>query len=128
MHKTAAVPRGSGVCSQMYKHTCGICMTAACAQGLFAATSDGLGRKLTGKLPSSVLYFANLIYLAAVLINLLGNLWYWTARREGLGTSTVWLSSIGEPGSHEQQYMICRLLRPLIFIGCSKAHCMQSQP
>lgn len=63
-------------------------------KGLFAATSDGLGRKLTGKLPSSVLYFANLIYLAAVLINLLGNLWYWTARREGLGTSTVWLSSI----------------------------------
>ena len=71
----------------------------AATQGLFAASSDGLGRKLAGMMPSSILYFINLMYSAAVLVNLLGCLWYWTARREGIHSDHVWLRSVGEAPS-----------------------------
>ena len=64
-------------------------------QGLFETSSDGLGRRLAGKLPSSTVYLINLMYSAAVLVNLLGCLWYWTARREGIDSDHVWLASVG---------------------------------
>lgn len=73
-------------------------------QELFAASSgSGIGAKLTEKLPVSVLYLTNLVYSAAVLVNLLGCLWYWTARREGIDSEHIWLRSVGTdrwlPGS-----------------------------
>ncbi|KAK9792471.1 hypothetical protein WJX73_000921 [Symbiochloris irregularis] len=64
-------------------------------RGLFATTAGGLGRKLTGRLSAAVVYFISLVYTAAVLINLLGCLWYWTAAREGLDKPNIWLRDVG---------------------------------
>ncbi|KAK9813286.1 hypothetical protein WJX72_011893 [[Myrmecia] bisecta] len=70
-----------------------------------------LGSRSTGILgkliSSSVIYFMLTVYAACALINLLGCIWYFTARREGLANS--WLTSVAgqdlSASSHPRQYV-----------------------
>lgn len=52
-----------------------------------------MGKKLMGWLPVSYLYLANILYAMAVLINLMGCTWLFTAETEGSDRS--WLIDVG---------------------------------
>ena len=60
---------------------------------MFASSGGQLGKRLNRWVSSTLLYFLNIVYAAAALINFLGCLWYWVARREGVDNS--WLTSVG---------------------------------
>ena len=62
-------------------------------QNMFASSGGQLGKRLNRWVSSTLLYFLNIVYAAAALINFLGCLWYWVARREGVDNS--WLISVG---------------------------------
>ena len=62
-------------------------------QNMFASSGGQLGKRLNKWVSSTLLYFLNIVYAAAALINFLGCLWYWVARREGVDNS--WLISVG---------------------------------
>ena len=51
---------------------------------MFASSGGQLGKRLNRWVSSTLLYFLNIVYAAAALINFLGCLWYWVARREGV--------------------------------------------
>lgn len=53
-----------------------------------------LGRKMLGRIPVTFVYLCNIFYGMAVLVNLLGCLWLFTARCEGYERS--WLTEVGE--------------------------------
>lgn len=63
-------------------------------QNMFASSSSQLGKRLNAWVSSTFLYFISIIYTAAALINFLGCVWYWVARREGLPNS--WLAQVGK--------------------------------
>ena len=52
-----------------------------------------LGRKLMGRIPVTLVYLCNILYGMAVLVNLLGCLWLFTAHCEGIERS--WLTRVG---------------------------------
>ena len=54
-----------------------------------------LGRELLGRIPVTLVYLANIMYGMAVLANLLGCMWLFTARCEGIEHS--WLTEVGAP-------------------------------
>ena len=60
---------------------------------MFASSGGQLGKRLNRWVSSTLLYFLNIVYSATALINFLGCLWYWVARREGVDNS--WLTSVG---------------------------------
>ena len=60
---------------------------------LLMSMGGRLGRKLMGIIPVTLVYLCNIMYGMAVLVNLLGCLWLFTARCEGLDQS--WLVSVG---------------------------------
>eukprot|EP00891_Asterochloris_glomerata_P007207 jgi/Astpho2/7207/Aster-x0763 len=62
-------------------------------KNMFASSGGQLGKRLNRWVSSTLLYFLNIVYAAAALINFLGCLWYWVARREGVTNS--WLTSVG---------------------------------
>ncbi|KAL3152951.1 hypothetical protein ABBQ38_011980 [Trebouxia sp. C0009 RCD-2024] len=62
-------------------------------KNIFASSSSQLGKRLNAWVSSTYLYFFSIIYTAAALINFLGCVWYWVARREGLPNS--WLTQVG---------------------------------
>lgn len=61
---------------------------------LLMSMGGRLGRKLLGRIPVTLVYLCNIFYGMAVLVNLLGCLWLFTARCEGLENS--WLTNVGE--------------------------------
>jgi len=63
-------------------------------QCVFVLSLGGqVGKKLMGWLPVSYLYLANILYAMAVLINLMGCTWLFTAETEGSDRS--WLIDVG---------------------------------
>lgn len=65
-------------------------------QGLFVRALAGhLGQQLLTLLPFTVLYLMHIVYSAAVLINLLGCFWLFTAKVLEDPHSS-WLTSVGE--------------------------------
>lgn len=69
------------------------------AQGVLLMSMGGrLGRKLVGRIPVTLVYLSNIVYGMAVLANLLGCLWLFTARCEGVENS--WLAHVGMPVCH----------------------------
>ncbi|KAK9813287.1 hypothetical protein WJX72_011893 [[Myrmecia] bisecta] len=77
-----------------------------------------LGSRSTGILgkliSSSVIYFMLTVYAACALINLLGCIWYFTARREGLANS--WLTSVVRMPSLHGSYTVCDHLKSMTAI------------
>ncbi|KAK9812616.1 hypothetical protein WJX72_000666 [[Myrmecia] bisecta] len=61
-------------------------------KGVFLQLGSRSGSRFAKLISSSVIYFVLTVYAACALINLLGCIWYFTARREGLANS--WLTSV----------------------------------
>ena len=83
-------------------------------QGLFVRALAGqTGQRLLTLLPFTVLYLLHIVYSAAVLINLLGCFWLFTAKVMEDPHSS-WLTSVGErlcfPMAHGRD-VLCRPLR-----------------
>lgn len=65
-------------------------------QSMFVESLGGdLGGKLLGLLPVWAVYLLDLCYAMAVLINLMGCLWLFTAYTEGI-KGVTWLYDVGE--------------------------------
>ena len=96
---------------------------------LFMSMSGQLSQRLLSLLPVTALYMFNILYAWAVLLNLIGCTWLYTARMEGFESS--WLTSVGAPS------LACRAcpgpegVRPVSARGCVRAwtvSCMHVPP
>lgn len=66
---------------------------------MFALTSSDLGRSLVGVFSTAALYLTTMLYVVAVLVNLLACIWFFTARLEGgLKGATTWMSEVAVSG------------------------------
>jgi CRP-like cAMP-binding protein len=66
---------------------------------MFDLTASDLGRSLMGVFSTAALYLATMLYVAAVLVNLLACLWFFTARLEGgLQGAKTWMSEVDVGG------------------------------
>ncbi len=56
-------------------------------------------------LPHGLGYFCNLAFTAALFINILGCIWYYTARVEGIRPGHTWLAIVGAPQAGDTAFI-----------------------
>lgn len=56
-------------------------------------------------LPHGLGYFCNLAFTAALFINILGCIWYYTARVEGIRPGHTWLAIVGAPQAEDAAFV-----------------------